>query len=108
EAAAADRLAQRVLGPGPQRAAGGGVEVEVEVHLAPSLHTGLDLDRGPSRAYGPAHGPLLLPSPVGPDARAAGPGARGLRPRDDRRDPRRGAGRPPRVRRRRPALRHPD
>ena len=35
EAAAADGLAQRVLGAGAQRAAGGAVEIQVQLHLAP-------------------------------------------------------------------------
>jgi hypothetical protein len=35
EAAAANGLAQRMLGAGAQRAAGGAVEIEVKIHLAP-------------------------------------------------------------------------
>ena len=83
-------------GAGAQRPAGGAVEFEVQLHLASSSHTLLDLERAKSR-HGPGHG-RSPPQPV-QRARCAGRPPAPTTPRDDRRDPRRGARGPPWLRR---------
>ena len=71
QAAAADGFAQRVLGAGAQRAAGGAGEIEMEVHLASLLHNNLVLEYGPNPPYGCHHGHLrsLRTRPCAPGPR---------------------------------------
>ena len=85
----ADRGAQRVFAAGSQRAAGRGVQIEVEVHLAPDYDGKLALE---DRAKWAVACTSMKASPPSQRARVRRvPRPRRLRARDDRRDPRRGA-----------------
>ena len=99
---APDRDAERVLAAGAQRAIA--AEVEVEVHLARDYEAAIGTGTRTKTCV--ASGVVTAPSTRTRIRRV--PSRADYSPRDDRRDPGRGADRAPRVRDRRPAIRDPD